>query len=150
MTASLTVLMAAAGQPNLVERTLDSLAACEKPSTFRGTWIVENGPPSGIEEVCRTRPRDERVHYLYVPEANKSHALNVALTRLPDGLIFFTDDDARFDSQLLMAYARGAWGASGGEFYGGPLYADYEGDAQPPDWIRAVCPKRQAGHCRPK
>ena len=149
MTASLTVLIAAAGHPALVNRTLESLSLCEKPSTFRGTWIVENGPPSGIEEVCRARPRDERVQYLYVPEANKSHALNVALSRLPDGLIFFSDDDARFDSQLLVAYARGAWGASGGEFYGGPLLADYEGGAQPPDWLRDCLPKTAQGWSMP-
>src|SRR5262245_33653298 len=141
MTASITVLMAAAGQPLLVKRTLDSLAACEKPSSFRSALIVENGAKCGIEEVCRARPCDERVEYLYVPEANKSHALNVALTRLADGLIFFTDDDARFDPQLLMAYARGAWGIVGGEFYGGPLRIDYEGDTVPPGWLRACLPK---------
>src|SRR4029453_8458839 len=127
MTASITVLMAAAGQPLLVKRTLDSLAACEKPSTFRGSLIVENGPKCGIEEVCRARPHDERVQYLYVAEANKSHALNIALTRLADGLIFFTDDDARFDSQLLVAYARGAWGISGGAFFRGTPRYDFEG-----------------------
>ncbi len=149
MTASLTVLIAAAGQPALVKRTLDSLALCEKPSTFRGTWIVENGPPSGIAEVCRARPRDERVQYLYVPEANKSHALNVALARMSDGLIFFTDDDARFDAQLLMAYSRGAWGASSGEFYGGPLRVDYEGDGQPPTWLRDCLPKTAQGWSMP-
>jgi glycosyltransferase involved in cell wall biosynthesis len=149
MTAPLTVFIAAAGQPTLVQRTLESLAKCEKPTLFRGTWIVENGPPSGIEAVCRARPRDERVQYLHVPEANKSHALNVALTKLSDGLIFFTDDDARFDPQLLLAYARGAWGASGGEFYGGPLRIDFEGDTQPPEWMRACLPKTAQGWSLP-
>jgi len=149
MKASLTVLIAAAGQPALVERTLDSLAACEKPAAFRGTWIVENGPPTGIEAVCRSRPRDQRVHYLYVPEANKSHALNVALTRLPDGLIFFSDDDARFDAQLLMAYSRGSQGVTSGEFYGGSLFVDYEQGQSPPDWLRACLPKTAQGWSLP-
>jgi len=149
MTAPITVLMAAAGQPLLVKRTLDSLAQCEQPSTYRGVLIVENGPRCGIEEVCGIRPRDERVRYLYVPEANKSHALNVALTQLSDGLIFFTDDDARFDSRLLMAYARGAWGVASGEFYGGPLRVDYEGDLQPPVWLKACLPKTAQGWALP-
>jgi hypothetical protein len=149
MTASLTVLIAAAGQPELVRRTLDSLAACEKPKSFRGTWIVENGPPSGIEAVCRERPRDERVRYLYVPEANKSHALNVALTRLQDGLIFFSDDDARFDARLFMAYSRATQGITGGEFYGGPLFVDYEAGQSPPDWLRACLPKTAQGWSLP-
>src|SRR5688500_16257519 len=125
MPPSLTVLIAAARHPLLVKRTLDLLAACEKPSTVRGTIVVENGPPTGIQDVVRGRPRGEQVRYQYVPEPNTSHALNVALSTLDDGLIFFTDDDVRLDQQVLMAYARGSWGVRGGEFYGGPLRADY-------------------------
>jgi hypothetical protein len=144
MTPSITVLLAAAGQPQLVQRTLQSLAACEKPSTYRGALVVENGPPCGIEQVVRARPRDELVRYHYVPEPNKSHALNVALTMLDQGLIFFTDDDVRLDQQVLMAYARGSWGVRGGEFYGGPLAVDYE-DGEPPAWLKAYLPKTAQG-----
>lgn len=144
MPPSITVMLAAAGQPLLVRRTLDSLAACEKPSTFRGTLVVENGPRCGIEQVVRARPHSEQVRYQYVPEPNKSHALNVALATLDDGLIFFTDDDVQFDQQVLMAYARGSWGVSGGEFYGGPLRADYEGSA-PPAWLKAYLPMTAQG-----
>jgi glycosyltransferase involved in cell wall biosynthesis len=144
MTPPITVLLAAAGQPLLVKRTLDSLSACEKPSTFAGTLVVENGPPSGIEQVVRSRPADELVRYHYVPEPNKSHALNVALSLLDDGLIFFTDDDVRFDQQLLMAYARGAWGVASGEFYGGPVRAEYEGPP-PAAWIKPHLPKTAQG-----
>jgi hypothetical protein len=136
--------MAAAGQPLLVKRTLDSLAACEKPSTYRGAVVVENGPKCGIEELVRSRPRSELIRYLYVPEANKSHALNVALAALDDGLIFFTDDDVRFDPQLLMAYVRGAGGVIRGEFYGGPLLADHEG-GEPPAWLKAYLPMTAQG-----
>jgi hypothetical protein len=127
-----------------VKRTLESLAACEKPSTYRGALVVENGPPCGIQAVVAARPREEQVRYCYVPEPNKSHALNVALATLDEGLIFFTDDDVRFDQQVLMAYARGAWGVRGGEFYGGPLKADYEGD-EPAAWLKAYLPKTAAG-----
>jgi glycosyltransferase involved in cell wall biosynthesis len=144
MTPPITVLLAAAGQPLLVKRTLESLAACEKPSTFRGALVVENGPPCGIEQVVRSRPAAELVRYHYVPEPNKSHALNVALNLLDDGLIFFTDDDVRLDQQLLIAYARGSWGVAGGEFYGGPLRTDYEGPP-PASWIRPYLPKTAQG-----
>jgi hypothetical protein len=144
MTSPITVLLAAAGQPELVQRTLQSLAACEKPSTYRGALIIENGPPCGIEQIVRSRPRDELVRYHYVAEPNKSHALNVALSLLDEGLIFFTDDDVRFDQQVLMAYARGSWGVRRGEFYGGPLRTDYEG-GEPPAWIKAHLPKTAQG-----
>jgi hypothetical protein len=143
MSSPLTILIAAAGQPNLLVRTLDSLAACQRPASLAETIVVENGPRCGIESLVRDRPRDERVRYLYVPEANKSHALNVALARL-EGLIFFTDDDTRFDSGLLLAYDRAASGVTAGEFYGGPLRPDYEGDP-PPRWLRSCLPKTAIG-----
>ena len=44
MAQSMWVLIAAAGKPELLGRTLRSLAACHKPATYRGTVIVENGP----------------------------------------------------------------------------------------------------------
>jgi glycosyltransferase involved in cell wall biosynthesis len=144
MQPPLTIVLAAAGNPPLLKRTLDSLSQCERPTSYRETLVVENGPQRGIEEVVRNRPRDERVRYLYVREANKSHALNVALTQLSDGLIFFTDDDVRFDPHLLMAYARGAWGVTSGEFYGGPLHVDYEGEPPPP-WLAACLPRTAQG-----
>jgi hypothetical protein len=144
MAPPITALLAAAGQPLLVQRTLSSLALCEKPAAFAGTMVIENGPPCGIEDIVRARPQGERVRYRHVPEANKSHALNVALAELDDGLIFFTDDDVRFDPQLLMAYAHGSCGVSGGEFYGGPLLTDYEGE-EPPRWLKRLLPKTAQG-----
>ena len=139
----LTVLIAAAGQPKLMARTLDSLAQCERPPHFGGTLVVENGPKCGIEALVRSRPQSEQVRYLYVPEPNKSHALNVALTQL-DGLIFFTDDDVRFAPQILRAYARGSCGVSSGEIYAGPLGVDYEGEP-PPAWMLPYLPKSATG-----
>jgi glycosyltransferase involved in cell wall biosynthesis len=144
MTPRICVLIAAAGHPALLERTLQSLGACEKPSRFAGTLVVENGPRSGIEAVVSARPRDERVRYIYVPEPNKSHALNVCLQQLGDELIFFTDDDVRFDSRILLVYAQASWGVTEGEFYGGPLYPDYE-SGPPPDWYREFLPKTACG-----
>lgn len=144
MKTPITVLIAAAGQAALLERTLRSLAACERPPGFRETLVVENGPSSGIETLVKSFPREQRVRYLYVPEANKSHALNVAMTQLDDGLIFFSDDDVRFDPQIIMAYARGSAGISSGEFYGGPLGVDYEGEP-PPAWMKPYLPKTAKG-----
>jgi glycosyltransferase involved in cell wall biosynthesis len=144
MTAPLTTLIAAAGQPALLARTLDSLARCEQPPSYAETVVVENGPPCGIEAVAQSAPAALRVRYLYVPAANKSHALNVALTTVPEGLIFFTDDDVRFDPQILLAYSRVSKGVTSGEFYGGPLVAEYEGPP-PPSWINRFLPKTAKG-----
>ena len=51
MARSLWVLIAAAGKPTLLARTLASLAAADKPGSYRGTLVVENGPRCGIEDV---------------------------------------------------------------------------------------------------
>jgi glycosyltransferase involved in cell wall biosynthesis len=139
MAHSLWVLIAAAGKPLLLGRTLRSLAACVKPTSYRGAVIVENGSRCGIEEVVRSFPRDHRFQHLYVPEGNKSHALNCALPRLDGGLAFMTDDDVRLDTQVLKAYADASRAAAGGLFYGGRIEIDAE-HGLPPAWLRRYYP----------
>src|SRR6476469_204779 len=105
MADALWVFIAAAGKPDLLQRTLSFLAAATQPPSYRGTLVVENGKRCGIEDVVRGFAREHRFHHMYVPEANKSHALNCALARLDDSLVFMTDDDVRLDSQVLVAYS---------------------------------------------
>jgi glycosyltransferase involved in cell wall biosynthesis len=139
MARSLWVLIAAAGKPALLGRTLASLAATAKPACYRGALVVENGPRCGIEEVVRSMPSEQRVRHLYVPEANKSHALNCGLSQIDDGLVFMTDDDVRLDSQVLFAYAEAARHVERGEFYGGPVLIDAE-HGLPQEWMRRFYP----------
>jgi glycosyltransferase involved in cell wall biosynthesis len=143
MAERISVLIAAAGNPDLLARTLDSLAACERPAGFAGIVVVENGPPTGIEAVVRKLPAEAQARYLHVPQANKSNALNAALPEIDDGLIVFTDDDARADEQWLMAYARGSAGIERGEFYGGPLLPEFA--CEVPDWMRPLLPNHMLG-----
>src|SRR5262245_34351255 len=135
MANSLWVLIAAAGRGTLLKRTLDSLAAAAKPASYHGALIVENGRRCGVEEIVRGYARDLRFHYAYVHEANKSHALNVGLAQLDDGLVFMTDDDVRLDPQVLMAYDEAARGRNRGAYYGGPVLVDAE-HGRPPHWMR--------------
>jgi GT2 family glycosyltransferase len=138
MATSLWVLIAAAGKPELLARTLTSLAAAEKPRSYRGTIVVENGPPYGVEAVVRKFPAEHRFAHRYVPEANKSHALNCAL-RDVEGLVFMTDDDVRLDPRVLCAYDAAAAGSDSGCFYGGPVEIDAE-HGLPPPWLRRYYP----------
>jgi GT2 family glycosyltransferase len=139
MADALWVLIAAAGKPDLLHRTLNSVAAAAKPPSYRGTLVVENGQRCGIEQVVRSFPREFCFHHLYVPEANKSHALNCGLTRLDDSLVFMTDDDVRLDSNALAAYAEAAGDRTGGQFYGGAVQIDAE-HGLPPAWMRRYYP----------
>jgi len=139
MARSLWVLIAAAGKPHLLARTLRCLTECERPASYRGTIVVENGPRCGIETVVRNCPRELGLRHLYVREANKSHALNCALPHLEDGLVCMTDDDVRLDRHWLVAYDRAATNLERGEFYGGPVLIDAE-HGMPPEWLQRFYP----------
>jgi glycosyltransferase involved in cell wall biosynthesis len=139
MAGDLWVLIAAAGKPALLARTLQSLAATIKPTAYRGVIVVENGPRCGIEAVVRDFARQHRAYHMYVVEGNKSHALNCALAQLDDGLVIMTDSDVRLDRRVLEAYAAASEGKSGGEFYGGPVQIDAE-HGLPPPWQRRYYP----------
>jgi len=144
MDVPLVVVIAACKQPALLRRTLASFAACDKPASYRGLIAVENGPRSGLDQVVAEFSREQRFTYQYSQPANKSLALNRALATAADALVVFTDDDVRVPSNTLVAYAEGAQGLTGGEFYGGPILPDYEA-GQPPQWLLPMLPRSAAG-----
>src|SRR5688572_13195617 len=95
------VLIAAAREPQHLMRTLQSLAEADKPASYRGCLVVENGPRQGIEQAIRSFAAQHRFQHHYVPIANKSHALNCGLTALPDdALVVMTDDDVRLQNDV--------------------------------------------------
>lgn len=138
------VLIAACGQPALLRRTLQSLAAADKPPQYAGAIVVENGPRWGLAAVLAEFAPQHRFEYLYSEPANKSLALNRAIERLGDALAIFTDDDVQFPAETLVAYARAAGSRTRGEFYGGPIVPDYEGEP-PPAWLVPLLPRSAAG-----
>jgi hypothetical protein len=144
MTTRLVVLIAACGQPALLQRTLRSLAACEKPAGFGGVIVVENGPRCGLEAIVGSFAAECGFQYRYSEPPNKSLALNRALRDLGDALVVLTDDDVLAAPQTLVAYADAAASCRGGEFYGGPIIADYDAHP-PPDWLKSLLPRSAAG-----
>jgi glycosyltransferase involved in cell wall biosynthesis len=125
--------MATRGRPDLLERTLRSLAECDRPAAFASTIVVENGERHGAEGVVRDAPSSLRATYLFADRGNKSAALNIALAQAGQGLIVFLDDDVIVGRPLLNAYAEGAAGLTRGVFFGGPVFPDYE--IEPPAWL---------------
>jgi len=138
------VLIAACGQPELLRRTLRSLATCEKPANYAGVVVAENGPRAGLDAVVAEFSPACRFRYRYSEPPNKSLALNRALFQIPDALALFTDDDVQVPPQTLMAYANAAAGKQGGEFYGGPIIPDHEGQP-PPLWLVPLLPRSAGG-----
>lgn len=133
MAENLYIVIATAGRPDLLGRTLASLADCRKPDNYRKTIVVENGPKCGAEEIVKSFDARLRTQYVYVPLGNKSNALTTVLRMVGECLIFFTDDDVRIHPDTLCAYAEAAIGTEMGKFYGGPTGADYE--REPPSWL---------------
>ncbi len=143
MAKNLAVVIPFAGSLELLNRTLDSLAAAEQPSNFRQTIVIENGKRRGGEKVVERYRQSLRALHLYEPVPGKSHALNRAVSQLPDHLVVFLDDDVRVAPELLSSYARAAEGVEQGEFYGGPFGVDYE--VSPPKWLQAYLPGSAVG-----
>jgi cellulose synthase/poly-beta-1,6-N-acetylglucosamine synthase-like glycosyltransferase len=82
------------------------------------------------------------VQYLYYEQANKSRALNYALTQITSDLVIFFDDDVRLHADTLVAYERAA-GEHPRCYFGGPLEIDYE--RPPPDWLIPYLPHSARG-----
>lgn len=138
MLKSLRVMIAAAGRPDLLKRTLESIAACEKPRSYQGTLVIENGPRCGVEPIVRSFGAQHGFRYLYSEAPNKSVALNLGLLQFREGLIVFSDDDVRVRHDWLTAYAAAA-AQGGGRFFGGPVHVDAEWGL-PPEWMRRYYP----------
>lgn len=137
------VLLATTSRPQLLARTLESLAQCHKPDNFRAVVVVENGPRGDAETIVARCGADLATHYEYLARANKSAALNHALKAIGDSLVLFMDDDIRAHPALLCAYASAARGMVCGQFYGGPVGVDYE--EAPPDWLLDYLPASARG-----
>ena len=147
MSVPVLVLIASHGRPSLLGRTLRSVAACARPERYAGCVVVENGPAAGaaavVAEVSAERP-GAGVRYEHVARANKSAALNAALSGVDGGtLVVYLDDDVRVSPGLLAAYAAAAEGRRGQAFFGGPLGVDYERTPEPE--IRSILPNSARG-----
>lgn len=142
------VVIATAGRSTLLERTLDSLAACTKPDIYRETIVVENGPPMGTEAIVRKFAHSLNAKYLHTAQPNKSNALNYILEQLESGLIFFADDDIRLEPQILNHYTSAAQGCTYGKYFGGMNKVDYE--QEPPQWLLPSLPGSARGWDKPE
>lgn len=144
MASSLSVLIPTAGDRlDLLKRSLESLAKCDRPSIYRETVIIENGGKRGVEDIVRPFTASLDARYLFDPMGNKSNALNTALKSMGEGLIILLDDDVRLSPGVLQDYAKAAHGMESGLFFGGPCEVDFE--VPPPAWLLPHLPSSARG-----
>ncbi|MEK6477771.1 glycosyltransferase family 2 protein [Catalinimonas sp. 4WD22] len=147
MVDSLIVLIATAGGETHLKETLKSLSACVKPSEYKKTIIVENGPRGNVETLVYSYKDTLHTEYFYSAIPNKSAALNFGLQYIPEQtLVFFTDDDVIFSEQLLVEYIQAANKLDNNNryFFGGPTFPKYE--KEPPKWIKSSLPPSARGY----
>jgi hypothetical protein len=140
----ITVVIATAGRPALLARTLQSLSLCERPASLSEVVVVENGQQCDVESICRQDFNGLRIQYRWSAMRGKNASLNLAMQSIPDdGLVLFADDDLRFTDRYLAAYAEAASLHPNGHFFGGPFEAEYE--SSPPQWLRNYLPLSALG-----
>jgi len=144
MEKPLYVLLAVAGKNTKLEETLESLSRCYKPPNYVATVVVENGIKYDAEEIVNRFTENLQARYLYHSKGNKSNALNVGMENISeeDALLFLTDDDVKFDTEILLHYQRVASSISGSAYFGGKMLAHYE--QVPPNWLLPILPTSSA------
>lgn len=127
------VLIATHGSEGLPE-TLESLAKCELPSDYVGLSVIENGTenPTEVKQLVETYSDSLGAKYFHCRRGNKSHSLNQVIESLDENyLIFMTDDDIRFNEDLLMRYSNASKGTCEKVVFGGSLEIDTTGEPEP-------------------
>lgn len=141
---SLFVLVPTHNRVSLLERTVDSLLACERPADRDvRVVVVENGTKAGTEELLRGKVSWLRPEYRYHAQPNKSEAQNLCVDEAGDSLVVFLDDDVRVTPGLLVEYAKAAGDRRSGAIFGGGMLIDYE--TAPPRWLADYLPPSARG-----
>lgn len=139
----LSVLIATAHRPGLLERTLHSVAEARLPSGLRRVLVVENGDSRSAPEVCARFEGRLPIECRHVPQRGKGAATQAGLECIASGLVVFFDDDVRIAPGVLTAYVEAAQAHGPACFYGGPVSIDYE--EPPPDWLLDFLPYSARG-----
>jgi glycosyltransferase involved in cell wall biosynthesis len=137
-----TIIAFSSGSEEIIP-TLHSLSSCIQPACYKKTIVIENGGPPGCQDVVNAFRDTLNLEYIHVREKGKTKALNVALDRVDEGLIYFTDSDIRFTSDTLRAYSKAARSHGPGHFFGGPFNVARE--KAPPTWLEDYLPPSAKG-----
>ncbi|TWU07970.1 glycosyltransferase [Stieleria varia] len=122
----ISVLIAAHARPEMLARTLSSLADADQVSRVDQVVVVENGGQQQLDAVVDGFSDRLPVRYDRIANANKSMALNHGLDLIAGGLVILLDDDILVDSGLIRAYLHAMTEYPKGAFFGGPITVDYE------------------------
>lgn len=118
-------------RPDLLKRTLATIAHATLPSSLQRIIVVENGGRSGAQVVCKQFAQRLPVSYLYAQEPGAPNARNIAAGHSSSDILLFIDDDIRVLPDTLNAYHEAFQRHGPSCFFGGPLTPDYEHPPEP-------------------
>ena len=139
----ITIIIVAHGRPEVLRKTLADLARCDQPDWFRGTIVVENGPPCDMAAVISEFQDRLRIQHETIASPKKTVALNHALRRLGRGWALFIDDDVRVNPNWITVYTTAIAAEPERYYFGGPTSVDYE--QRPPEWLIPYLPASARG-----
>lgn len=145
--ARLTVLICTHNRADLLDRTLVSLNAANRPAVWDIRILVAaNACTDGTHSLLDSYKADKLgegrlpLEWFAVPTPGKSHALNAALPMLGNDLTAFVDDDHRVDPSYLRAVCRAAEENPTVDLFCGRILPDWTGAE--PAWVHDQGPYR--------
>lgn len=138
------VVIATKDRLDLLERTLRSIAAAARPSSFRSVIVVENGGRGTAAPICAANRSIIPIDYHCLPRPGKARAVQFALEAIGQGPAIFLDDDVRVNPSFFTTYAEAMLQHGRRNVYGGRVLIDYE-TAPPPFWLLPHLPPSAKG-----
>ena len=131
-------------RPDLLKRTLQTIADAHAPPEFIELIVIENGAADcGSKEVAESLGVGVQIKFLYVANRGASLGRNTAVRCAEADFICLFDDDVRLEKQAISAYCCGARKYGPGHYFGGPFGVDAEGPA--PEWLVPYLPYSATG-----
>jgi GT2 family glycosyltransferase len=133
-------------RPDLLARTLGSIAEARLPESLKAIIVVENAVRDGSEAVCAQYADRLPLRYLFNEQPGRSRAIECGFAQCEPGLVIMFDDDIRVAGDCLVAYERAAKALGPGSYFGGAVGIDFD---QPPEpWLRRYMPSSIVGYDR--
>jgi glycosyltransferase involved in cell wall biosynthesis len=131
----ISIIVATRNRRALLVKTLDALIDQEWPRDRFEIIVADNGStdatPAAVAAAAG-RENAPAVHYLFVAEPGKSHAVNRALLVARGNILAFTDDDV-LPARTWLAALADALSRRGVDFVAGRILPIWE--APPPPWM---------------
>lgn len=131
----LSVIICTRNRAEKLERLLQSIADCDRPTTDR-QWeaiVVDNGSSDRTCEIATAFQASLPVRIVKEERAGLSHARNCGVEVARGEWLVWTDDDVTVGSNWLIAYFNAIDTYPDAHIFGGPIAVHFEGT--PPAWL---------------